>query len=453
MRKNKFGSDETIIPKTKFLNMLKTLKNSEKTFDIISNNMDKKLDIYTSNIDEQKLGETIYIQNHDNNNISLSTESGETPVLNNDYYINIIEVDGKLVFENKNTCINDNCEIASGALSQGEFGNCWFNAALNCLLLGQYSRPFLLNKLKDYIKTHKIDIINLKDDSCPLMSEKNIMEVLYKTLHLNNFDIDGARLDRIRLNADIYDNKNEKFNSWKRIIKKNFDNRAIEIINNYNDPLYKSKLEKVDKINNKIKIIDGGTDIKGIEKILDKVGINYDTITIPLPKIGDISSASEMSEYLKSFKNKITSKDFRLIDFFNIGYYNYRESVIDMLKDYKILSKINVNGVIYYLNTIHLSVKVDGGSRHAVALFVCNGYLHYTNSWHNYSTKKVFKLDNNLTYKDITNHDIYNNIEKNPNKIFKDIFISSFVYVKENNLSCTSKFGKGCSDLEYLYGI
>ena len=38
MRKNKFGSDETIISKTKFLNMLKTLKNSEKTYDIISNN-------------------------------------------------------------------------------------------------------------------------------------------------------------------------------------------------------------------------------------------------------------------------------------------------------------------------------------------------------------------------------------------------------------------------------
>jgi hypothetical protein len=80
-----------------------------------------------------------------------------------------------------NKLILDNCEKAKYGIEQIK-GTCWFNATINGLLLGEYSRILLLKSLDEYLENNKIEII---ENSCPLLNKHGIYQIIYNMVKLN----------------------------------------------------------------------------------------------------------------------------------------------------------------------------------------------------------------------------------------------------------------------------
>jgi hypothetical protein len=313
-------------------------------------------------------------------------------------------------------CIKDNCSISSGALDQGNYGNCWFNAALNSLLLGEYSRILVLDKLKKYLLTNKINPVHYSGESCPLINKKSIMDIIYSTLYLNKFNIDTDYLNSVRFNERILKSRNELLTPLKKY--------TID------------ELAKKGIISKQIYIPHGAQSSIGTDRLFDVLGIDYSYV--------------KNNEYPVIIINKIP----RAIN-----------------------ESITIDGVRYFLNNIALSIRQSKGG-HAISLVVCNKKIHYVNSWFGTIKKDILEFTNGIITTDqIKNKDLYLNDDrlfeylKVPEEdremtydfikeIYKKIKIDYLVYIRENDLKCTS-FGKKrknsdldkSRDLEYLQSL
>ena len=291
------------------------------------------------------------------------------------------------------SCIKDDCSLVSGSLAQGNYGNCWFNSALNALLLGEYSRILLLNKLKDYLLTNKIELTPESKDSCPLLNEKSIMEIVYRTLYLNNFNVDPDYLNSVRFKERIISSKIELLNPLKAYTINELTKKGIKSKN--------------------ISLKTGGKHRIALETLLEKLNISY-----------------------SSYSNK---KE------------NLHPDVLMLKNGYnKVIQKtIMIENVKYHLNHIAIKTKRFGiTNTHSVVLVNCNNKLHYVNSHFNTPISDVIDFDESINLNEVKNKNIYtkNKASYYENPIIK-VSIELLCYIRENNLKCVS-FGKKHDTIE-----
>jgi hypothetical protein len=397
----------------------------------------KKTEIQNQILLKTLVGKVIFLKKYKNKQDAQNDINGEIifPIENS--YINPI----------KDNCIINNCDKVLGILKQGRYKNCWFNSGLNALLVGQYSRIILLNLLKGY--SYKKNI-NLDSESCPLLNKENLYEILYKTLYLNNYNINDSHLNKIRYDESIHV-KNERWNQAKKIVRE----KLIE----------KGKNPEV------VPIKHGGSSIGALKLIFKKLNLDYDYVQIPILPPKEINfdynhfDLSYLDKCYINVNDKFSkyyyidddnsgfnidhkfNKQFLLINTYGITM-NFYEETFDNI----IYEKITLNDNTYFLNSIFLGHRDDdvpGG--HATAISICDGKFNFINSWNEYLIKNLpFSLED-LTFKDIVTFD-YNKIQPNK-KLLRKNHISGFLYVKENNLTCSS-FGRiKLNDLEYLYTL
>jgi hypothetical protein len=354
-------------------------------------------------------------------------------------------------------CIPNTCDKIDFFLTQGRgYGTCWFVSSLNALLLGQYSRIFLFNLLKEYAKTHKIELID--DDSCPLFNEKSLMEIIYKIIYLN-YGINPDYLNDIRLNEKIV-NKNELWNPIRKVLQNEF-------------------IKQDRKIPTFLNIKTGGKPKNALQMIFKKLNINYDYVEIPIynekgkikgkkfkhlnildiqsfnlnyAKINEIfinyeyainKKGNEITKYHTDYKFE---NPFILIDVYDICKFYLKYKYYD-LEYFRIPYEININENKYFLNSIFLSSK-KGDNGHTTCIGICNGNLFHYNSW---SSSKIVKV--NIPLKELNFMNICS--YKYGKRLYEYDYttISLLMYVKENNLACKPSNSFGNSILEYLNSL
>ena len=263
----------------------------------------------------------------------------------------------------------DNCKNAMYGIQQ-IVGSCWFNSTINGFLLSEYSRILFLQKLKEYLKTHKITLDKTK---CPLLNKGGIYHIIYNVLYLNN-------------KPDLY-------------------------VSSY---LEKSRKEHgISSLNINVEE-DGGRQIDAVTKILDILSFKYFIVHENINDVDnsdqkysdfDVENPEEGIDRIKKnytyFKLTNLFKNFdkhkKDVDFY---IYTYREIISRGKNRYTIipLRYKNNQDNIYSLDTIlfHFGkdpykTEKENNIGHAITIFRCNNIFYLNDS--NLSTSYPLHFD------------------------------------------------------------